>query len=104
MIFQLSMSLGAMTSGPLFGVFCLGILFPWANDKVSEYIASASLGVQNGDFYYYSSFVLLGSFLWWINRYFIYDGHCVRRPTSASQRLFSLSGKAGFHRRMSEFF
>ncbi|EEB11028.1 sodium/solute symporter, putative [Pediculus humanus corporis] len=36
-VLQLSMSLGGMTGGPLFGIFCLGILFPWSNEKGALY-------------------------------------------------------------------
>lgn len=36
-ILQLSMSLKAITSGPSFGIFCGGILFPWMNAKGAFY-------------------------------------------------------------------
>ena len=34
MVLQLSMTLSSVTSGPLFGVFVMGVLFPWINGKV----------------------------------------------------------------------
>lgn len=54
-VLQLSMSLGAMTSGPSFGIFCGGFLFPWMNEKGAFYggllglasMAFIILGAQN---------------------------------------------------------
>lgn len=33
--FQMAVSLGGITGGPIFAVFALGIFWPWANNKVS---------------------------------------------------------------------
>ena len=52
-VLQLSMSLGAMTCGPSFGIFCGGILFPWMNEKGAFYGGLLGLGV--------SGFVILGA-------------------------------------------
>lgn len=34
-VLQLTMSLEAITNGPLFGIFTIGIFLPWINGKVS---------------------------------------------------------------------
>ena len=45
-ILQLSMSLKAMTSGPSFGIFCGGILFPWMNAKGAFYGGLLGLAIS----------------------------------------------------------
>ncbi|XP_044729523.1 sodium-coupled monocarboxylate transporter 1-like [Chrysoperla carnea] len=42
-ILQLSAALGSISSGPLLGVFTLGILFPWANAKGAFYAGFSGL-------------------------------------------------------------
>lgn len=34
-VLQLTMSLEAITNGPLFGIFTIGLLMPWINGNVS---------------------------------------------------------------------
>lgn len=33
-VLQVTMSLGPITNGPMFGIFCCGMLLPWINAKV----------------------------------------------------------------------
>lgn len=35
-VLQLSMSLGGIASGPLLGIYAMGLLLPWTNSKVCE--------------------------------------------------------------------
>lgn len=37
-IFQMMITFMSLTHGTIFGVFTLGILYPWANKKVNIYI------------------------------------------------------------------
>lgn len=35
-VLQLSMSLGAVTNGPLLGIFTMGVMVPWVHGRVSN--------------------------------------------------------------------
>ncbi|XP_044729521.1 sodium-coupled monocarboxylate transporter 1-like [Chrysoperla carnea] len=42
-VFQLNVTVGSISTGPLLGVFTLGILFPWANAKGAFYASLSGL-------------------------------------------------------------
>lgn len=45
-IFQLVSSIAGSTTGAVFGVFTLGMVYPWANTKVSQYLVFIHLHSQ----------------------------------------------------------
>lgn len=52
-VLQLTMSLEAITNGPLLGIFTIGIFLPWINSTVIKYFTNSieQISIKNGKFF-----------------------------------------------------
>lgn len=55
-VLQLTMSLEAITNGPLFGIFTMGFLMPWISSNVSWHIVPPSLRIEFSECVLFSTF------------------------------------------------